>query len=563
MELCIPRNRHRRSAKRYRGLANVTTRRARKGFNIRYNPDAHWSSAFYKGLNQLQYQDGSQILNINRDDAAGFRLDTITTCKQYATPTVRGSDVLTTRTDYVNKHPSVIQTTSYNFSKTNTTPEVCIGVVKATPVHHKNPAQHYSDLMMLSQKELLQPVFNLSAGKPKLIDCVRVDGASDEGPGHESVQYLWTEWHISQSKALTLVTTRSSGSSYLNRVELQNGSLSLGHANTFIPSTLGGSCVDPETGSMDHNRLKENLNLAISAYISRVDGCPCGMSSIKLFRGSDSQKFQDISGHLDVFLKGSKKQKEELQQQHPDVFNQFSFVWNIRNRHMVKGLPTPYIFLLKCCFSPDCLHPLCKLGSSHAIQSWYPGGPNINCFPLPFPDPECVWGCTSCETCKSVCSGHYITKFIDMSKKEDLNAVVMPPSIVLKEMFTELDKSSDREEFIQCAAMKVLLPVEETEIWFDHLQTVVNNRKRGAAKAAATRQRKKLDKGSQLTQASDKDESKYQCGSCSREYGTSDSPFWIFCDLCQVWFCSHCEKLNHEPKLNTYSCRKCSRTCIS
>lgn len=35
-----------------------------------------------------------------------------------------------------------------------------------------------------------------------------------------------------------MVTARSGGASYLNRVELQNGCLSLGHANIFIPSTL-------------------------------------------------------------------------------------------------------------------------------------------------------------------------------------------------------------------------------------------------------------------------------------------------------------------------------------
>lgn len=114
VELCIPRNKRRRSAKRYRGIAKVTTRRARKGFNLRYNPDAHWSAAFYRGLNTIQYVDGRNVLNINRDDAAGFRLDTLTTCKQYATPHIQGMNILTTRTDYVNKTPSLLQTTSYN-----------------------------------------------------------------------------------------------------------------------------------------------------------------------------------------------------------------------------------------------------------------------------------------------------------------------------------------------------------------------------------------------------------------------------------------------------------------
>lgn len=60
----------------------------------------------------------------------GFRLDTLATCKQYTAPVVRGMEVLTTRTDFVSKNPSMLQTTSYN-TKTTTTGEVCVGVVKA------------------------------------------------------------------------------------------------------------------------------------------------------------------------------------------------------------------------------------------------------------------------------------------------------------------------------------------------------------------------------------------------------------------------------------------------
>ena len=100
----------------YMGIAKVTSRRARKGFNLKFNPDDHWSAAFYTRLNKFQYVDGRDMININRDDSTGLRLDTLATCKQYATPIVQGKEVLTTRTDYVNKYPSVLQTTSYNSS---------------------------------------------------------------------------------------------------------------------------------------------------------------------------------------------------------------------------------------------------------------------------------------------------------------------------------------------------------------------------------------------------------------------------------------------------------------
>ena len=72
----------------------------------------------------------------------------------------------------------------------------------------------------------------------------------------------------------TLVSARNSGASYLNRVELQNGCLSLGHANLFIPSTLGGTCMDATSGKVDPLKLAYNMELATEVYINRVNGCP-------------------------------------------------------------------------------------------------------------------------------------------------------------------------------------------------------------------------------------------------------------------------------------------------
>ena len=116
IQLCIARNKRRRSSVNYRGLAKVTSR-CRKGFQMRFNPDAHWSNALYKGLSYLQYMDDDNVCNLNRDDAAGFRLDTMTTHNQYSSPVVNGYSPQTTHTDYVNKYASTLQTTSYNFPK--------------------------------------------------------------------------------------------------------------------------------------------------------------------------------------------------------------------------------------------------------------------------------------------------------------------------------------------------------------------------------------------------------------------------------------------------------------
>jgi len=328
-----------------------------------------------------------------------------------------------------------LQTTSYNFTKTTTTGEVCVGVVKAAKVHQKNPAQHIADLCMLESKEELLPVFvNLHTGLPKLVECVRVDGATDEGPSHDEVQFWWTQRHIMKERLATLVTSRSSGSSYLNRVELQNGCLSLGHSNTFIPSTLAGISTDPDTGTVNEELQQQNLNLAIAAYISRVDGCPCGDTNIHLYRGADTSEHLQLRDKLLTFLKGSMAAKETLRQEHPQLYAEFQSVWDVR-RHLVQELPSSYVFLLLCCFKPECSHPLCKKGQPSVLPTWYEGGPPITHLPLPVADADRPWGNLSCDTCSDFCAGHYKVKFIDVQDKSALALCMSPPSCVLKREF--------------------------------------------------------------------------------------------------------------------------------
>ena len=144
--------------------------------------------------------------------------------------------------------------------------------MKAQPLFDKSPAQHAADFDMLQGKEELNIVFLQPNGDRKLILCVRVDGASDESPSHEEVQFFWTRDHLLNERLATLVTTRSSGSSYLNCVELQNGCMSRGHSNLFIPSTLSGSCI--EDGQINNDVLCKNLDMAIDTYISYVNKSP-------------------------------------------------------------------------------------------------------------------------------------------------------------------------------------------------------------------------------------------------------------------------------------------------
>ena len=389
VELCVARNKRRKSSTRYRGLARVTCRRAIKGFTLRYNPDQHWSAAFYRSLDALHLRDGNDILNINRDDQAGFRLDTLATHNKRATLCIAEEVPLTTKSDYVNKYPSTLQTTSYNFLGTGTTAEICAGVVKAVPLHSKNPAQHFNDLNEIETYLDVQPAFfNSLSGERKTKVCVRVDGGHDEGPTHKEVQFWWTCYHLDKASRVLILTTRDSGSSNKNRVELQNGCLALAHSNLFIPSTLNGSCLDSQSGNVDEGKLKQNLSDAIDVYISRVNKCPCADTVVHLYKGTESSEIQGLRTMVKTFLKGKPSLKTKLKEEHPKEYQRIEDVWNLRARHLVPGLPDKYVFHLTCCYQDECIHPLCKDGRPAVEPTWYPGGPPLSFTPLPVPDPK-------------------------------------------------------------------------------------------------------------------------------------------------------------------------------
>ena len=139
----------------------------------------------------------------------------------------------------------------------------------------------------------------------KKVEFIRVDGGADEAPSHAEVQFMWTERHLIKATECLLVTTRHSGGSYLNRVELLNGCLANAHSNLFIPSTIGGPCNSTE-------QLDQNLNLAIDVYVKKVNGASCGNGTITLLKGSlecFAKHAKDRRSKLVTFIRGTKKEK--------------------------------------------------------------------------------------------------------------------------------------------------------------------------------------------------------------------------------------------------------------
>ena len=176
---------------------------------------------------------------------------------------------------------------------------------------------------------------------------------------------VYVDWEtLGTGKTCTLVTTRCSGSSHLNRVELQNGCLAMAHSNIFIPCTIHGSNVG-QSASIDNEQLERNLDSAADVYISKCYNAPFGELSIHLFKGNRNdlaKNYKSRRPHLITFLNGSKKDKNKLMEENPILFKYFTEIWKLRDRHMGKGLPNHYIFQLIQCYEEECIHPVCKRG---------------------------------------------------------------------------------------------------------------------------------------------------------------------------------------------------------
>ena len=169
--------------------------------------------------------------------------------------------------------------------------------------------------------------------------------------------------------------------------------------------------------------------------------------------------------------------------------------------------------------------------------------------------------------CKGFCAGHYRSSVpTDTTDSVALCATSHPPSSMLKELFNKLQGRPITDQFVHDAAKEVLLTPEEVCIWLEHLSTVLQNRRRGAAKAAATRRAKRAKNTCVSNLQSEADpstvrdsEASCYCGSCRKEYQneTDDVEVWIGCDMCESWYCMSCEGLTNPPELDMYICSKC------
>ena len=220
---------------------------------------------------------------------------------------------------------------------------------------------------------------------------------------------------------------------------------------------------------------------------------------------------------------------------------------------MVKQLPNQYMFFLVPCYTSGCPHPVCQGGRPTSVPTWFEGGPPVTYLPLPVPDKGRPWG-QQCNAC-STCYGHYLDPKQACNTPNSIPT--SPPSATISDLFKAQDTKPSQQQ-IKVTAEQVLLSPADVEMWLDHMSTVQLNRKRGAAKAAATKRKKKQGKPSEpVLPPSEKDT--YRCGVCSEECGdeTVEEELWIQCEKCLSWFHGDCVGVNPSRVPEIFSCQSC------
>ena len=109
------------------------------------------------------------------------------------------------------------------------------------------------------------------------------------------------------------------------------------------------------------------------------------------------------------------------------------------------------------------------LPTGSTTGNWFPDGPPISHLPFPVLDEEK--------------RGHYTTLVIDTENEEDKKKIIKPPSVVLKERFSELGGSVTESSL---HGMKSILLLKKCQCGLI-TSVICKNRQRGAKKAAETR----------------------------------------------------------------------------
>ena len=394
--LCVARNARHKSSSWYLGWAGIVSRKIRKGRPQLFNPDAHWSAAFYLGLEHLYFATDVDKSVVNRDDQAGKRLHSTYTNMAQKSMMIQDCPTQTITSDYIFAEiKGVIQPSNYlstGFRNPGAKTRL-LSVVKANEVHPKTPMQHLNDLQEIVTKHpKMRGCFYDSKGERKKIELIMVDSGPDENPQSGSVRVSHVKRHLESETYLHVVTARAAGSSRLNPVERFNGNMGNAINNVFIPATLLGSHGDPDKPNYNSELFVKNMFAAIQLFCHYVtdsvgyDGVPISTAvppvcpKEKQIYGQYLTKYASAcwnkSGTRSAMEKVIRECKDEPggAEMSAKLVEEFETLNTVYNNHLVaryedKDMPK-YVFMLRCCWKADCPHPACKAAKGIAPHGW-------------------------------------------------------------------------------------------------------------------------------------------------------------------------------------------------
>lgn len=202
--------------------------------------------------------------------------------------------------------------------------------------------------------------------------------------------------------------------------------------------------------------------------------------------------------------------------------------------------------------------------------SWFLNGPPLSYFPLPTKDPLRSFGQDNCSKCPSKCTGHYLKSnlLIDAAIKGQELPPLQPPSDVILSVYKKY-KAIPSDTVIETTSEDVLLPMDETKMWFEHLHQVSLNRQKGAKKASSTRLQQKNKNKQPACEDSTEDPNKNVCAFCGKEEPPQREQncmltdvSWVACDGCLTWFHVECSGLRECEDISALNwlCLNCKQS---
>ena len=184
--------------------------------------------------------------------------------------------------------------------------------------------------------------------------------------------------------------------------------------------------------------------------------CPTTCDARQRCKWSTFKYLAERRPKLLTYLGGKKIENQALKENDVTLCNYFEKIWCVRNRHMVKNLPQPCVFMLLPCKMKDCPHPRCQPDTKDIDNTWFPAGPKWN-YSVPLADSKRTWG-GSCEIWNGNCAGHYLNPkdhhYLHYQAHGTKGMMFRPPSLVISEARISAEregKSLSSENIVELA----------------------------------------------------------------------------------------------------------------